>query len=141
MEFEELFTQLLIDLQAVFRKNNKNTSLSLSQVIVLSSIPVDGIIMGDLALRIGVDNSTLTRLIGVLKNKGLVKKISNNEDKRSKLINLTDLGENSIKIIETSTSRITEKTLKSLSHSDKALLKESLNKLHWDLTKYKLSDN
>ena len=79
MEFEELFTQLLIDLQAVFRKNNKNTSLSLSQVIVLSSIPVDGIIMGDLALRIGVDNSTLTRLIGVLKNKGLVKKISNNE--------------------------------------------------------------
>mgnify|MGYP003327388349 FL=1 len=141
MEFEELFTQLLIDLQAVFRKNNKNTSLSLSQVIVLSSIPVDGIIMGDLALRIGVDNSTLTRLIGVLKNKGLVKKISYNEDKRSKLINLTDLGENSIKIIETSTSRITEKTLKSLSHSDKALLKESLNKLHWDLTKYKLSDN
>ena len=141
MEFEELFTQLLIDLQAVFRKNNKNTSLSLSQVIVLSSIPVDGIIMGDLALRIGVDNSTLTRLIGVLKNKGLVKKISNNEDKRSKLINLTDLGENSIKIIETSTSLFTEKTLKSLSHLDKALLKESLNKLHWDLTKYKLSDN
>ena len=141
MEFEELFTQLLIDLQAVFRKNNKNTSLSLSQVIVLSSIPVDGIIMGDLALRIGVDNSTLTRLIGVLKNKGLVKKISNNEDKRSKLINLTDLGENSIKIIETRTSRFTEKTLKSLSHSDKALLKESLNKLHWDLTKYKLADN
>ena len=141
MEFEELFTQLLIDLQAIFRKNNKNTSLSLSQVIVLSSIPVDGIIMGDLALRIGVDNSTLTRLIGVLKNKGLVKKISNNEDKRSKLINLTDLGENSIKIIETSTSRFTEKTLKSLSHSDKALLKESLNKLHWDLTKYKLADN
>jgi MarR family transcriptional regulator for hemolysin len=141
MEFEELFTQLLIDLQAVFRKNNKNTSLSLSQVIVLSSIPVDGIIMGDLALRIGVDNSTLTRLIGVLKNKGLVKKISNNEDKRSKLINLTDLGENSIKIIETSTSLFTEKTLKSLSHLDKALLKESLNKLHWDLTKYKLTDN
>ena len=141
MEFEELFTQLLIDLQSVYRKNNKNTSLSLSQVIVLSSIPVNGIIMGDLALRIGVDNSTLTRLIGVLKNKGLVKKISNNEDKRSKLINLTDLGENSIKIIETNTSRFTEKTLKSLSHSDKALLKESLNKLHWDLTKYKLSDN
>ena len=141
MEFEELFTQLLIDLQSVYRKNNKNTSLSLSQVIVLSSIPVNGIIMGDLALRIGVDNSTLTRLIGVLKNKGLVKKISNNEDKRSKLINLTDLGENSIKIIETNTSRFTEKTLKSLSHSDKALLKESLNKLHWDLTKYKLADN
>ena len=141
MEFEELFTQLLIDLQAVYRKNNKNTSISLSQVIVLSSIPVNGIIMGDLALRIGVDNSTLTRLIGVLKNKGLVKKISNNEDKRSKLINLTHLGENSIKIIETRTSRFTEKTLKSLSHSDKALLKESLNKLHWDLTKYKLADN
>ena len=77
MELAELFSQLLIDLQSVFRKNNKHLSLSLSQVVVLSSIPVDGITMSNLSHRIGVDNSTLTRLIGILEHKGLVERRKN----------------------------------------------------------------
>ena len=83
MELAELISQLLIDLQSVFRKNNKDLSLSLSQVVVLSSIPVDGITMSNLSHRIGVDNSTLTRLIGILENKGLVERRKNKNDKLS----------------------------------------------------------
>ena len=71
MEIAELFSQLLIDLQSLFRKNNKNLSLSLSQIVVLSSIPALGATMSSLSSRIGVDNSTLTRLINVLENKEL----------------------------------------------------------------------
>ena len=45
MEFAELLKQLLIDLQSIFRKNNKDLPLSLAQVIVISSIPIEGINM------------------------------------------------------------------------------------------------
>ena len=69
MEFSELFTQLLIDLQSVFRKNNKNLPISFSQVVLLVSIPADGITMSALAKRVGVDNSTLTRLIKIMNEK------------------------------------------------------------------------
>lgn len=140
MELAELFSQLLIDLQSVFRKNNKHLSLSLSQVVVLSSIPVDGITMSNLSHRIGVDNSTLTRLIGILEHKGLVERRKNKNDRRSKLVNLTKVGENNIKVIEENTLNLSEKVLTSFSQTEKASLKNVLNKLHWDISKYKYSN-
>ena len=140
MELAELFSQLLIDLQSVFRKNNKHLSLSLSQVVVLSSIPVDGITMSNLSHRIGVDNSTLTRLIGILEHKGLVERRKNKNDRRSKLVNLTKVGENNIKVIEENTLNLSEKVLTSFSHTEKASLKDVLNKLHWNISKYKYSN-
>jgi len=129
MELAELFSQLLIDLQSVFRKNNKHLSLSLSQVVVLSSIPVDGITMSNLSHRIGVDNSTLTRLIGILEHKGLVERRKNKNDRRSKLVNLTKVGENNIKVIEENTLNLSEKVLKSFSQSEKASFKDVLSSL------------
>ena len=140
MELAELFSQLLIDLQSVFRKNNKHLSLSLSQVVVLSSIPVDGITMSNLSHRIGVDNSTLTRLIGILEHKGLVERRKNKNDRRSKLVNLTKVGEHNIKVIEENTLNLSEKVLTSFSQAEKVSLKNVLNKLHWDISKYKYSN-
>ena len=66
MKYAELLTNLLIDLQSIFRENNKNLSLSFSQIIVISSIPEAGIDMTGLSRKLGVDNSTTTRLINVL---------------------------------------------------------------------------
>ena len=140
MELAELFSQLLIDLQSVFRKNNKHLSLSLSQVVVLSSIPLDGITMSNLSHRIGVDNSTLTRLIGILEHKGLVERRKNKNDRRSKLVNLTKVGEHNIKVIEENTLNLSEKVLTSFSQAEIASLKNILNKLHWDISKNKYSD-
>ena len=140
MELAELISQLLIDLQSIFRKNNKDLSLSLSQVVVLSSIPVDGITMSNLSHRIGVDNSTLTRLIGILEHKGLVERRKNKNDRRSKLVNLTKVGEHNIKVIEENTLNLSEKVLVSFSQAEKASLKDVLNKLHWDISKYKYSN-
>ena len=140
MEIAELFSQLLIDLQSLFRKNNKNLPLSLSQIVVLSSIPALGITMSSLSLRIGVDNSTLTRLINVLENKELVQKTSNPDDKRSTIIVLTKLGEKNVKMIETNINRFSEHVVSSYSSSDRNVMKETLNKLHWHLSKYKIID-
>ena len=140
MEFSELFTQLLIDLQSVYRKNNKDLPMSLSQVVLLSSISADGIKMSDLAARVGVDNSTLTRLIDILEKKDLVQKKRNANDRRSRLIYLSKLGEENIKFIELNTDRFVEDILKNTSNVDRTIFKDGLNSLHWAITRYKLSD-
>ena len=41
MEFGELLKQLLVDLQALFRAQTKNLNLTLPQIILISSIPME----------------------------------------------------------------------------------------------------
>ena len=141
MEFPELFTQLLIDLQSVFRKNNKGLPISLSQAVLLLSIPRDGIIMSDLAIRVGVDNSTLTRLIQTMDENSLIQKKRNKNDRRSTLIYLSKIGEKNVKLIEANIDQFTRKILQNIPNIDQVRLKNDLNSVHWAITRFKLSDN
>ena len=141
MEFSELFTQLLIDLQSVFRKNNKHLPISFSHVVLLVSIPADGITMSALAKRVGVDNSTLTRLIQIMEEKNLIHKKKNNNDRRSTLIYLSKIGEENAKLIEANVDNFTNEILQNISNVDQVKLKNDLNNLHWGITKFKLLDN
>ena len=118
MEFPELFTQLLIDLQSVFRKNNKDLPISLSQAVLLLSIPRDGIIMSELAIRVGVDNSTLTRLIHTMDENSLIQKKRNKNDRRSTLIYLSKIGEKNVKLIEENIDQFTNKILQNIPNID-----------------------
>tara|TARA_S200000501_G_scaffold358256_1_gene382827 strand:+ start:584 stop:1009 length:426 start_codon:yes stop_codon:yes gene_type:complete len=141
MEFSELFTQLLIDLQSVFRKNNKDLPISLSQAVLLLSIPRDGIIMSELAIRVGVDNSTLTRLIHTMDENSLIQKKRNKNDRRSTLIYLSKIGEKNVKLIEENIDQFTNKILQNIPNIDQVRLKNDLNSLHWAVTMFKLSEN
>ena len=141
MEFPELFTQLLIDLQSVFRKNNKDLPISLSQAVLLLSIPRDGIIMSELAIRVGVDNSTLTRLIQTMDENSLIQKKRNKNDRRSTLIYLSKIGEKNVKLIEANIDQFTRKILQNIPNIDQVRLKNDLNSVHWAITRFKLSDN
>ena len=141
MEFPELFTQLLIDLQSVFRKNNKDLPISLSQAVLLLSIPRDGIIMSELAIRVGVDNSTLTRLIHKMDENSLIQKKRNKNDRRSTLIYLSKIGEKNVKLIEENIDQFTNKILQNIPNIDQVRLKNDLNSLHWAVTMFKLSEN
>ena len=140
MEFSELFTQLLIDLQSVFRKNNKHLPISFSQVVLLVSIPADGITMSALAKRVGVDNSTLTRLIQNMEEKNLIHKKRNKNDHISTLIYLSKIGEENAKLIEANVDNFTNEILHNISNVDQVALKNDLNSLHWGITKFKLLD-
>ena len=140
MEFAELLNQLLIDLQSIFRKNNKDLPLSFSQVIVISSIPNDGINMSLLSHRIGVDNSTLTRLIGILIKNNYVIKIKNPKDKRSVIVSLTKDGGEILKKIESNIDSFSEKIYNDFPREDKIKIKDNLGALHWNISKYKLSE-
>ena len=140
MEFAELLNQLLIDLQSIFRKKNKELSVSFSQVIVISSIPNDGINMSLLSHRIGVDNSTLTRLIDILIKNNYVIKIKNPNDKRSVIVSLTKDGREILKKIESNVDSFSEKIYNDFPREDKIKIKDNLGALHWSISKYKLSE-
>ena len=138
MEFGELLKQFLIDLQSLFRKSTKKLNVTLSQITLISSIPIDGINMSTLSHRIGVDNSTLTRLIDILIRNKIVRKIRNPNDSRSFIILLTKNGEKLQYKIEQEIDRFGSKLYSKIPMEDQDEIKEVLSTLHWLISKYRL---
>ncbi|MBC8346797.1 MAG: MarR family transcriptional regulator [Candidatus Marinimicrobia bacterium] len=139
MEFGELLKQFLIDLQSLFRTHTKSLNLTLPQIMLMSSIPTDGIDMTSLAHRIGVDNSTLTRLIDVLIKNNLVQKNKNPLDGRSMLVSTTESGEFLQKKIEAEIDLLGSDIFHHIPMEDQDEVKEILSTFHWIVTKYKMN--
>ena len=140
MEFGELLKQFLIDLQSVFRIQLKKLDLTLSQIILISSIPIDGIDMTTLSIKIGVDNSTLTRLIDILIKNGIVNKDRNTKDRRSFIVSITKKGELLQSKIEKEIDSFVSKLFEKTSVEDQEELKKNLSSFHWILSKYNLNN-
>ena len=139
MEFGELLKQFLIDLQSLFRTQFKKLDLTLSQIILISSIPIDGIDMTTLSIKIGVDNSTLTRLIDILMKKGIVQKNRSSQDRRSYIISVTKKGELLQSEIEDEIDSFVSKLFRNTRLEDQEELKKSLSSFHWIVSKYFLN--
>ena len=139
MEFGELLKQFLIDLQSLFRTSTKKLNLTLPQITLLSSIPIDGIDMSTLSKRIGVDNSTLTRLIDILIKNNCVRKIKNPKDGRSFIILLTVSGEKLQFKIEQQIDQFGSKIFSKIPIEDQDEVKETLSTLHWLISKHRLN--
>lgn len=138
MELGELLKLFLIDLQSLFRSQTKDLKITLSQVILISSIPTSGVDMTTLAHQIGVDNSTLTRLIDVLIKHRYVTKNKNPKDGRSILVSLTQLGEKLQFDIEGKIDQLETKLIKNFDIEDLEEIKEILSNFHWAISKFKL---
>ena len=94
MSYGEILSSFLIDLQRVFRKKVKIQNASFQQIMALSAIPSKGIEMTPLARKIGIDNSTATRLIKRLEDKGWVNRVVSSHDGRVAKVMLTIVGSN-----------------------------------------------
>ena len=138
MEFGELLKQFLIDLQSLFRVRTKKLNVTLSQITLISSIPIDGINMSNLSRRIGVDNSTLTRLIDILIRNKIVRKIKNPKDSRSFIILLTKNGEELQFKIDQEIDKFGSKLYSKIPMEEQDEIKEVLSTLHWLISKYRL---
>ena len=93
MNYSELLSSFLIDLQSLYRKNVSISGASFPQILALSIIPDDGIEMSALSKKIGIDNSTATRLVMGLEKKGWVNRRTANYDKRVIQVTLTQDGD------------------------------------------------
>ena len=92
MNYGEFITSFLIDLQRLFRSDISIKDLTYSQILAIISIPDDGIEMSELARTLGLDNSTVTRLIVRLENKSWVDRKRSKRDNRAIKVFLTDNG-------------------------------------------------
>ena len=140
MNNAELLTNLLTDLQSIFREKNKNLPFSLSQIILISSIPEQGIDMTTLSKKIGIDNSTTTRLIHNLQKKDIIIKSSNIEDKRSNILTLSKKGIEANKSIEENIEKFSKQIFSYFEDKNRILTKDLLSAFHWNLLKYRLNN-
>ena len=93
MEFGELLKALLLDLQSLFRFQVSNPDLTLPQILLLSTISDEGTDMSSLSKQMGVDNSTMTRLIDVLIRNGWAIKYKDKTDGRVVMVEITKGGD------------------------------------------------
>ena len=138
MNYGEILSSFLIDLQSLFRKNIKIENASFQQLIALSIIPSRGIEMTPLAKKIGIDNSTATRLVIRLENHGWVYRKISLHDKRVIEVNLTNEGSNVQKEIEKQCEMIGKRIEQLVNPTDRQIALEHIQSLHWILLKMNL---
>ena len=135
MNHGELFTSFLIDLQRIFRTKIVPKELSYSQILAILVIPDDGIEMSELAWVMGLENSTVTRLIARLETNGFVKREKSMVDKRSISVYLKNKGLTIQKHIEKKSDAIGQEIFLNDTQSQKETILENLSLFQWALKK------
>ena len=138
MNSGELLNQLLIDLQSLFRTSFRKKKFTLSQINLISSIPINGIEMTSISSYLGIDNSTLTRNVNVLIKKNILRRDVNPKDSRSKLLVLTSDGINVKLELENIIEKIGNKLFRNKVILDSDHFIDMLDALHWEINKLKL---
>ena len=131
----ELFTSFLIDLQRIFRTKIVPKELTYSQILAILVIPDDGIEMSELAWVMGLDNSTVTRLIARLETNGFIKREKSVVDKRSIIVYLKNKGLTIQKNIEKKSDAIGQEILLNDNQTQKETILENLSLFQWALKK------
>ena len=131
----ELFTSFLIDLQRIFRTKIVPKELSYSQILAILVIPDDGIEMSELAWVMGLENSTVTRLIARLETNGFVKREKSKVDKRSIIVFLKNKALIIQKNIEKKSDLISQEIFLNDTHIQKETVLENLSLFQWALKK------
>ena len=139
MNVAELLPTIFINLMSLFRKTTKLTQLTFPQTIALYIIPDQGIEMSVLSKKIGIDLSTLSRLVNGLEKRGFVQRETSKKDKRIIKILLKEEGilirEKLDKKFDLIGSFI-EKKLNDKNNN----IKEVLAKLNWEISKIILNN-
>ena len=135
MQLGELLSSLLVNLQALIKREVNLGRASFPKIIALSIIPPDGIEMSALARRMGIDNSTATRLVTGMEVAGWVNRQSYLNDKRVTQVFLTKEGYSLQSDLEEQFALIGKVVEESLNPSDKVNISDSLSSLNWALLK------
>ena len=141
MNYSEILSSFLIDLQSFYRKNVSISGASFPQILALSIIPDDGIEMSALSKKIGIDNSTATRLVMGLEKKGWVNRRSANYDKRVIRVALTQDGDEIQTQLEQQFDSLGAAIEREVDPLDRNEMIEYVSSLHWILSKLILKND
>ena len=131
MHVAELLTSLTTHYNAIIRSFAQKQSLTCSQALLLLNIPFDGITMTDLAYKLGIDNSTLTRNINKLIILNLVSKKRGKHDKRVINILITSEGKGVLNKLEESLNSFNISIINHIDIENQNKITELLEKLVW----------
>ena len=140
MNYGEILSLFLIDLHSLFRKNIKIGDASFQQLIAMSIIPSTGIEMTPLAKKIGIDNSTLPRLIIRLEENGWVKREASPADKRVTNVTLTITGNKLQNDLEKQYEKIGDKVEQLVDPLERQSTLQHIQSLHWIMLKMNLKN-
>ena len=135
MRCGELLHLLFIDLQSIFRLKIIFEDASFQQLIAISIIPLNDISMSSIAKVLGIDNSTATRLVAGLENKGWIKRIKCKNDKRIIMVSLTSRGLSIQNKLEKKIDDLGILVEKRIKPNLELETNEGLRLLHWELLK------
>ena len=106
MQYAELLSDLFFNLKALYRKNLKLPNASFQQLLAISLIEDDGVEMSVFSIKLGIDNSTSTRLIDGLEKKKWVIRKRTELDNRIIKVFLTPAGKKTFENIERKLEKI-----------------------------------
>jgi len=138
MELGEILTLYLTDLQAAFRRHILYDNITMTQALILLTLPDEGMDMTSLSQTLGVDNSTATRLTDLLIKKAWILKTKSEADRRVTLVRLTTDGEAVRKNIENRVDKYGVKIANSIPGDDYEETKEILSSFYWAMVKTRL---
>ena len=141
MNYSELLSSFLIDLQSLYRKNVSISGASFPQILDLSIIHDNGIEMSELSKKIGIDNSTATRLVMGLEKKGWVNRRSATYDKRVIQVTLTKDGDEIQIQLERQFDSLGAAIEREVDPLDRNEMIEYVSSLHWILSKLILKND
>ena len=135
MQLGESLSSLFVNLQSLIKREINLGRASFPKIIALSIIPPDGLEMSALAKKIGVDNSTATRLVIGMEKAGWVKRESGLYDKRINQVFLTKKGYSLQSNLEEQFESIGKVVEGSLNPADKLGISDAISSLNWVLLK------
>ena len=139
MNVAELLPSIFINLMSLFRKITKLNQLTFPQTIALYIIPDKGIEMSVLSKKIGIDLSTLSRLVNGLEKRGFVKRETSKKDKRIIEVLLKEEGILIREKLDKSFDLIGSFIEKKLNDKNNSI-KEALTKVNWEISKIILNN-
>lgn len=131
MNVSEFLTALTTHYNALVRTYAHQLSLTFSQAFLLLNLPHDGAQMSNLAHKLGIDNSTLTRNISKLELLNCIVKKKEPKDKRVVNIHITEDGKKKVYLLEKYFHDLNSSLLEYIDIEDQTIISEALEKLLW----------
>ena len=136
MQYSEFLFKLFYNLKALYQKNLKFPNLSFQQILAVLMIDNSGVEMSYFSKKLGIDNSTATRLIDGLEKKKIVKRKRDELDNRIIKVFLTRGGEKMYTSVVVQLDKIGYLIEKQIDEKSKGDIIESGNSLNWAIIKY-----
>ena len=137
MSIIENLSELSLQYFSLVRQISSKFELTLSQTLILLSIPFDGVTISDLSEKLGIDISTMTRNIQRIEKKGLINRAPNLSDKRSINLQLSKRGKQISQLLNEQISEHLSSVFQKYNFEQIENIRNMLESLGWELYLYR----